>query len=115
MTPDEADRIIAELNVIFPSKKLIVEEVLRWEENLSPYSYDSAKSAIRAIEMNAKFWPSWAEFRQTIDPIERRRQIESNQLALQSGAEEPCTREESLAAIAEIRKIMQLNKRKIIE
>jgi hypothetical protein len=115
MTPDEADRIVAELNIIFPSKKLIVEEVLRWEENLSPYSFESAKSAIRAIEMNSKFWPSWAEFRQTIDPIERRRQIESNQLALQSGAEEPCTREESLAFIAEIRKKMELNKRKIIE
>lgn len=115
MTPDEADRIVAELNIIFPSKKLIVEEVLRWEENLAPYSYETAKSAVRVVEMNSKYWPSWAEFRQVIDPIQRRHQIESNQLALQSGAEEPCTPEENLAHIAEIRKIMELNKRKIIE
>jgi esterase/lipase len=115
MTPDEADRIVAELNIIFPSKKLIVEEVLRWEENLSSYSYESGQAALKAIEMNSKYWPSWAEFRQVIDPIARRLQIESNQLALQSGAEEPCTREENIAHIAEIRKIMELNKRKIIE
>jgi hypothetical protein len=115
MTPDEADRIVAELNIIFPSKKLIVEEVLRWEENLEAYSYESGKAAIKAIEMNSKYWPSWAEFRQVIEPIARRLQIESNQLALRSAAEEPCSREENLAAIAEIRKIMELNKRKIIE
>ena len=34
MTLDEADQIIAELNICFPSKKLLVEEVKRWEQNL---------------------------------------------------------------------------------
>jgi hypothetical protein len=115
VSPDEADRIVAELNIIFPSKKLLVEEVLRWEENLEPYSYESAKDAVRLIEKNSKYWPSWAEFRQIVEPIAKRRQIDENQLALQSRTEEPCTPEENIAHIKEIRRLMELNKRNIQE
>ena len=113
MTPDEADRIVAELNVIFPAKKLVVEEVLRWEENLSIYAFESAQIAVKSVEQNLKFWPSWAEFRQIIDPVEKRHRISVQQLAIESPQDKPCSREENLEHIKEIRRIIEANKRNI--
>jgi hypothetical protein len=74
MNIDQADAIIAELNICFPSRQLIVEEVRRWEENLLPFHYEDAKMAVKRIEENSRFWPSWAEFREAIIPLHRQRQ-----------------------------------------
>lgn len=75
MTLDEADQIIAELNLCFPSKQLLVEEVKRWEENLAPFSYEDAKKVVRHIENTCKFWPAWAEFREGLMPLENARRL----------------------------------------
>ena len=73
MTLDEADAIIAELNICFPSKQLVVEEVKRWESNLNNFNFDDARRAVKHIEENSKFWPSWAEFREAIMPLHKKR------------------------------------------
>lgn len=106
MTADEADRIIAELNIVFPNKKLNVEEVLRWEANLAPFSVESARETVRLVEQSMKFWPTWADFKEIIVPIHKREQIAAQQLALQS-AEAPCTPEETREHIARIREMMK--------
>lgn len=84
MTLDEADRIIAELNICFPNKNLLVEEVVRWEENLSDYEYEDARLAVKNIENNSRYWPSWAEFREAIMPYanERFRELERSRREL---------------------------------
>jgi len=106
MTLDEADRIIAELNVVFPSKKLSVEEVLRWEENLVNYSYESARRAVKLIEQNSKFWPTWADFKDVVGPIYSREVIANQPLAIES-ANRPCTVEETRAHVARIKEMMR--------
>jgi hypothetical protein len=73
MNIDEADAIIAELNICFPGKQLLVEEVKRWEGNLAPFHYDDAKRAVKHIEDTSKFWPSWSEFREAIMPMHKER------------------------------------------
>ena len=73
MTLDEADAIIAELNICFPSKQLLVEEVKRWEVNLKDFYYEDAKIAVKKIEDTCKFWPSWSEFRGEIMPLHKHR------------------------------------------
>jgi len=73
MTIDEADAIIAELNLCFPTKQLIIEEVKRWERNLVEFYFDDAKKAVKKIEENSRFWPSWAEFREAILPLHNKR------------------------------------------
>lgn len=103
MTLDEADAIIAELNICFPAKHLVVEEVKRWEGNLSAYHFDDARKAVKNIEDNCKFWPTWAEFREAILPIHKNRvwseaqRIENEKRAL----EKPQTEQEK-AEIARI-------------
>jgi hypothetical protein len=104
MTLDEADKIIAELNVVFPSKKLSVEEVLRWEENLSTYSYASAREAIRIIERSLKFWPTWADFYEVVTPIHRRELVANQPLAIDTAR--PCTPEETREHLARIKAIL---------
>lgn len=89
MTLDEADRIIAELNVVFPTKKLSVEEVVRWEENLLPFSLTSARQAIKAIEQTMSFWPSWADFLNTVRPIHQREVLAQQTLAIEAPYEPP--------------------------
>jgi len=81
---DEADRIIAELNICFPNKNLLVEEVIRWEENLADYEYSDARRAIKRIEDTCKFWPAWAEFKEAIQPFKRERVEEMRRLESQS-------------------------------
>lgn len=105
MTLDEADRIIAELNICFPNKNLLVEEVVRWEENLSQYEYQDARMAVKVIENNSKYWPSWAEFREAILPFvnERIREIERSRRELPP----PEITEESRARSKEIIKQLQ--------
>ena len=80
MNIDEADRIVAELNICFPNKNLLVEEVIRWEENLADYDFSDAKRAIKHIEDTCKFWPSWAEFKEAIQPFKRERVEEMRRL-----------------------------------
>lgn len=94
MTLDEADKIIAELNICFPNKKLLVEEVVRWEENLVDYEYDDARRAVKQIENNCKFWPSWAEFREALIPsISERRALQAQQVRLALPEHEPTPEE----------------------
>lgn len=109
MTHDEADAIIAELNICFPSKQLIVEEVKRWEDNLSDFHFDDARRAVKHIENTCKFWPSWAEFREAIMPmhkerlwIEKERRDEQRQRELER-PQTPEDRARISAIIAEIR------------
>lgn len=78
MTLDEADAIIAELNLCFPSKQLVVEEVKRWEQNLLPYDYEDAKVAVKRIEDSSRFWPSWAEFKDAVLPLHKIRLQEAS-------------------------------------
>jgi len=73
MTLDEADAIIAELNICFPTKQLLVEEVKRWEDNLLTFAFDDAKQAVKQIENSSRFWPSWSEFREAILPMHKER------------------------------------------
>lgn len=107
MTVDEADRIIAELNICFPNKNLLVEEVVRWEDNLSQYEYEDARLAIKYIENNCKFWPSWAEFREAITPYtnERRRELERSRQELSA----PVISDEERARSKEIIKQFRAN------
>lgn len=103
MTHDEADAIIAELNICFPSKQLLVEEVKRWENNLSEFNFDDAKKAVKRIEDTCKFWPAWAEFREAILPLHKQRQWEEKEKREreQKALEAPRTPEEA-ARVAEI-------------
>lgn len=89
MTLDEADKIIAELNICFPNKNLLVEEVVRWEENLSGYEYADARQAVKYIENTSRYWPSWAEFREALLPVhrERLRELERSMKALEKPIE----------------------------
>lgn len=113
MTLDEADAIIAELNICFPSKQLVVEEVKRWEQNLLPYTYEDAQKAVRRIEQSCKFWPSWAEFKDTVLPIHRHRLLEAQE-GLQASLraiERPRSEEED----EQIRQIIQGIKNRFTE
>jgi hypothetical protein len=105
MNIDEADRIIAELNICFPNKNLLVEEVIRWEENLSSYEYTDARAAIKVIENNCKYWPSWAEFREAIIPFtnERRRELSRAVTELPSAVISEEERQRSKEIIKELR------------
>lgn len=103
MTHDEADAIIAELNICFPSKQLIVEEVKRWENNLAQFHYDDAKRAVKRIEDTSRFWPSWAEFREAIMPMHKERQwIEKEKRERDQKALEKPRDPDEAARIAEI-------------
>lgn len=105
MTLDEADAIIAELNICFPSRQLLVEEVKRWENNLKEFYFEDAKQAVKRIEDNSRFWPSWSEFREAVLPIHKKRIWEQNEKLEKQRllAEAPRTAEET----AEISKIIK--------
>jgi len=108
MTIDEADAIIAELNICFPSKQLVVEEVKRWEANLNEFNFEDARRAVKHIEETSKFWPSWAEFRESILPLHKQRLWDQNdRKERELRALEPVLteedRERTKAIIAEIR------------
>jgi O-methyltransferase involved in polyketide biosynthesis len=108
MTPDQADAIIAELNICFPAKNLVVEEVRRWEQNLEMFHFEDARRAVKKIEDTSRFFPSWAEFRETIWPMhEHRLWMEKERRDSERKAlEKPQTEEDRLrisAIIAEIR------------
>jgi O-methyltransferase involved in polyketide biosynthesis len=108
MTPDQADAIIAELNICFPAKNLVVEEVRRWEQNLEMFHFEDARRAVKKIEDTSRFFPSWAEFRETIWPMhEHRLWIEKERRDSERKAlEKPQTEEDRLRIseiIAEIR------------
>lgn len=113
MTLDEADAIIAELNICFPSKKLIVEEVKRWEGNLAEYHFDDAKEAVKKIEDTSRFWPSWAEFRETILPMHKKRlwDIQDQQERKRIELEAPQTDEDKEKIAQIIKGIKQTLKR----
>jgi hypothetical protein len=73
MSPTEAYKIVAELAICYPTKKMVVEEVRRWESNLRDFDYSDAQQAVKNIENNSKFFPSWAEFREEIVLIQKKR------------------------------------------
>jgi hypothetical protein len=104
MTFDEADKIIAELNIVFPSKKLLVEEVKRWEDNLIPYEYEIAKMAVRSTENSMSFWPSWADFIKEI----KRAQSEywASMPKIEIDEAPPLSPEENLKRIKELRSLL---------
>jgi hypothetical protein len=106
MTLDEADKIIAELSLVFPNKKLTVEEVYRWEENLQPYPYETARETIRHLERTLRFFPVWADFYESIQPTHMRQLREADMERLQlakAEGDEPCSVEENLRQIALIK------------
>lgn len=110
MNLDQADMVIAELNVCFPSKKLIVEEVKRWEQNLLVYHYEDAVKAVKIIEDTSKFWPSWAEFREAITPMHKERLwIEKERREREQRALMPARTPEEDVRIAEIIKQIKEN------
>lgn len=104
MTLDEADQIIAELNICFPSKKLLVEEVKRWEQNLEPFHFEDAKVAVKHIEDTLRFFPAWADFREAIWPLaqERSRKDKSRVLEASRGQYGAPATEEQVQAMREI-------------
>jgi len=113
MTLDEADKIIAELSIVFPQRKLVVEEVFRWEQNLLPFLYEDARETVRLIERSSSFFPAWADFYKTVSPIALRNRNNAQALELESAPEDrPCTPEENLEQIAKIKEIIKnLNRR----
>ncbi len=113
MTLDEADAIIAELNICFPSKQLLVEEVKRWEGNLKDFDYEDAKLTVKKIEDTSKFWPSWAEFREAIMPLHKHRiwfEKEKREQQLKE-LEKPRTPEE----VAQIKEIIKQIKEQLVK
>lgn len=108
MTPDQADAIIAELNICFPSKNLVVEEVRRWEQNLEKFHFEDARRAVKRIEDTSRFFPSWAEFREAIWPLhEHRLWVEKERRdAERKELEKPQTEEERQRISAVISEIM---------
>jgi|APGre2960657468_1045069.scaffolds.fasta_scaffold01042_10 hypothetical protein len=103
MTIDEADAIIAELNICFPSKQLVVEEVKRWEGNLAEFYFDDAKRAVKKIEETSRFWPSWAEFREVVLPMHKQRLWDAKDREERKIRElEPAQTEEDKEKIAQI-------------
>jgi hypothetical protein len=111
MNLDEADKIIAELNVCFPSKRLTVEEVKRWEQNLQGYDFADARQALLQVEQTCKFWPAWAEFREALVPIVRKRlstqEFERRELERRKELEtpfDPAQHERTMNMIAEIKR-----------
>ena len=71
MTPDQADYVLAQMSVCWPGKPLSVPEVKFWVSKLEAYEFDDAHTALTKIADRAKFWPSWAEFKEFVD-IEKR-------------------------------------------
>lgn len=113
MTLDEADKIIAELSIVFPQRKLVVEEVFRWEENLLPFQYADARETVRVIERSSSFFPTWADFYKTVSPlaIRNRNNAPMPKLGVSPG-DIACTPEENLEHIAKIKEIIKnLNRR----
>ena len=103
MNLDQADAIIAELNICFPSRQLLVEEVKRWEDNLLQFHFDDAKKAVKRIEETSRFWPSWAEFREAGLPLHKNRiWLEDDQKEKARLALEPARTPEETAEIAKI-------------
>lgn len=106
MTVDEADKIIAELSLVFPNKKLTVEEVYRWEENLLPYQYQTARDTVKRLERTLRFFPAWADFYEMINPVHIREIQDANAKRLElerAEQDEPCSVEENLEQIRKIR------------
>ena len=108
MTPDQADAIIAELNICFPAKNLVVEEVRRWEQNLERFHFEDARVAVKKIENVSRFFPSWAEFREAIWPLhEHRLWVEKERReAERKELEKPQTEEDRQRISAIISEIM---------
>ena len=104
MTLDEADQIIAELNIVFPSKKLLVEEVKRWEENLVPYEYLIVRSAIKRTEQTMSFWPSWADFIKEIKGAQSEYWASLPKIEIEEAP--PLSPEENLKRIKELRSLL---------
>ena len=71
MTPDQADYVLAQMSVCWPGKPLTVLEVNYWVSKLESYDFEDAHNALTKISDRAKFWPSWAEFKEFVD-IEKR-------------------------------------------
>jgi hypothetical protein len=98
MTEDEADYVLAQLSVAFPSKTLSVPEVHLWVEKLSPYAFDDGMAAVKRIMDTAKFWPSWAEFRGTLKAVKG-----PDMYVLEDPKNEPVSREDSIKRIKAMR------------
>lgn len=110
MNLDEADKIIAELSLVFPNKKLTVEEVYRWEENLQPYPYETARETVKHLERTLRFFPAWADFYENIHPVHMRQLREADMQRLQIAKaqdDEPCSQEENLRQIAKIKQLLE--------
>lgn len=109
MTLDEADAIIAELNICFPSRQLLVEEVKRWENNLLEFHFEDGKKAVKRIEDKSRFWPSWAEFREAILPFHKDRVWIANDKKERElrELEKPMTSEEKEKISALIKQVRQ--------
>jgi hypothetical protein len=103
MKIDHADYVLAKMSVVWPGKPLTVEEVNFWVSKLEPYDFDHAMTALGKIEDRAKFWPSWAEFKEFLD-VERR----ANAKGLPPAPEVPAlSKEENMEKIREVRKMLQ--------
>lgn len=111
MNIDQADKIIAELSLVFPGKKLTVEEVYRWEENLQMYSYETARETVKHLERTLRFFPAWADFYENIHPVHIRQLREADmqraQLETRSEEDMPCSNEENLKQIAKIKQLLE--------
>jgi hypothetical protein len=105
MTFDEADKIIAELNIVFPSKKLLVEEVKRWEENLVPFDYNIARNAVRKVEENMSRWPAWADFLREIKVCQQEYWASVPKAELEEAP--PLPLEENLRRVRELQSLMK--------
>jgi hypothetical protein len=105
MTLDEADKIIAELNIVFPSKKLLVEEVKRWEENLVPFDYQVARNTVRKIEENMSRWPAWADFLREIKICQQEYWASIPKVEIEEAP--PLSREENLRRARELQSLMK--------
>jgi|GEM_PF-2122739 len=100
---DQADYVLAQMSVCWAGKPLTVEEVKFWVAKLENYEFEHAMDALSKISDKAKWWPSWAEFKEFVD-IEKR----INTPALPKPEEEPpCNEEQWAIHLAEARNILR--------
>tara|TARA_B100001750_G_scaffold233450_1_gene233679 strand:- start:331 stop:678 length:348 start_codon:yes stop_codon:yes gene_type:complete len=102
MNADQADYVLAQMSVCWAGKPLTVEEVKFWVAKLENYEFDHAMDALSKISDKAKWWPSWAEFKEFID-IEKRKSTP----ALNRAEAPPCSDEQWAAHLAEARRLLQ--------
>lgn len=80
MTPEEIDRLLAEMTVAWPNHTLLTPEARLWRGRLTPCEPVPAFEAISALVDTSEFWPHWSTFRAEYQLALRRQRLDAKQL-----------------------------------